>query len=58
MKTDNFRRSDNVEDYRDPKKPIDHSLDMFFEAISAMLKLTNSTLAKDAGSDDIEKDKG
>lgn len=53
MKTDNFRRSDNVEDYRDPNKPIDKRTDFVFEAISEIIKLANSTLAKEAGSDDV-----
>ena len=61
MKWTEWRRSENVEDYRDPNKPVppDDPTDLtsFYESINEMIKITNSTLADDAGGEDIEKDK-
>ena len=54
MRYDDFRRSGNIEDYRDPKKPVKN----FFDAcitIAETLGLINSRIAKDAGVDDIDK---
>lgn len=48
MKWEQFRRSENVEDYRDPLKPVENKPDNF-ESITEHLALTNSQLAKDAG---------
>lgn len=55
MKYDKFRRSDNVEDYRDPNKPVDPAAPAEGASIKDVLNLTGSQLAKDAGSQDVEK---
>ena len=49
MKWQNWRRSENVEDYRDPNKPVVNVFDVVVETINEVLKMTNSKLAKDAG---------
>jgi len=55
MKYDSFRRSTGVEDYRDPDKPLDKDdLTGFHQSINEMIRITNSTLAKDAGADDVK----
>lgn len=54
MKYDQFRRSDNVEDYRDPNKPVVDTVDVTWITISEQLKITNSDIAKDLG-DPTEK---
>lgn len=63
MKWQNFRRSENVEDYTDPNKPVaDDWRDG--ESINERLKLYNSELAKEFGdprkitNSDIAKDLG
>ncbi len=54
MKSDKFRRSRNVEDYRDPIKPVlPPELDEFATSIVEQQKITNSTLADDLGGGDI-----
>lgn len=54
MRWSDWRRSDQVEDYRDPAKPIEQpDLSEFYQSINEQLKITNSTLAKDAGGDSI-----
>lgn len=60
MKTDKFRRSPNVEDYRDPLKPVQppDNLGDFYQSINDMLKITNSEPAKDLGINDIKKNGG
>jgi len=59
MKFDKFRRSDNVEDFRDPDKPVVMSPDTaaYPITINDALKLTGSDLAKEAGAGDITKRK-
>lgn len=54
MRYDDFRRSENIEDYRDPKKPVKNFLDACF-TIAEALGLMGSRLAKDAGVDDVNK---
>ncbi len=50
MKWDQFRRSEKVEDFRDPDKPVPpDDLTEFYQSINEMLKITNSDLAKDLG---------
>ena len=53
MKWDEFRRSENVEDYTDPNKPVPQKIEVQ-ETIREHLALVNSELAKDAGSNDIK----
>ena len=56
MKWRQFRRSENVEDYTDIDKPVRGGpwADVFM-SIAEMLKLAKSSLAKDAGADDIKR---
>lgn len=56
MKWDQFRRSDNVEDYRDPNKSIAPK-DQLVEgqSINERMAIAHSMLAHDAGADDIAK---
>ena len=56
MKWRQFRRSENVEDYTDIDKPVRGGpwADVFM-SIAEMLKLAKSSLAKDAGADDVKK---
>lgn len=59
MKTDKFRRSKNVEDYRDQNRPVKKpDLSDFYQSINDMLKITNSEPAKDLGINDIKKNGG
>ena len=52
---DNFRRSENVEDYRDADKPVEKpDLSEFYQSINEMLKISGSELAKDLGAGDIK----
>lgn len=53
MKYDKFRRSTNVEDFTDPKKPVKNEREG--TSIADTLKLTGSQLAHDLGADDIIK---
>ena len=54
MKSNKFRRSQNIEDYRDPTKPVlPPDLNEFADSIVNMQKITNSTLADEAGGNDI-----
>lgn len=53
MRWADFRRSANVEDYRDSAKPVENR-PSFFMTLMEMLGLTKSKLAHDAGSDDIK----
>ena len=58
MKTEKFRRSNKVEDYRDINKPVaPDDLSDFYESINEMLKITNSQPANDLGANDIIKRK-
>ena len=52
-----WRRSKNVEDYTDPDKPV-APVDLADGAVSIneKLRMTNSDLARDAGSDDVLKE--
>lgn len=52
MKTDKFRPSENIEDYRDPTKPVVNKREAH-ESIKERLKLIDSQLAKDLGIKDI-----
>lgn len=52
MRWSGFRRSENVEDYRDMEKPVDNR-PWWFQKISEMLSLVRSSLARDAGADDV-----
>lgn len=54
MKWDEWRRSQNVEDYTDSSKPVVNKFDSP-ESINEHLQLTSSELAKDAGSDDLSE---
>lgn len=57
MDWDKWRRSTSVEDYRDTKKPLDPAgadLAAFYESINEMIRITNSDLAKDAGSTSVK----
>ena len=54
MKWDKFRRSESVEDYRDPQKPV-MPTEPDFESINEILKVNNSELAKDIGADDVKR---
>lgn len=54
MRTDGFRRSCNVEDYRDQAKPVDNR-PWWFVAIAEVLALCGSRLARDAGRDDVKR---
>lgn len=54
MRWAGWRRSDAVEDYRDPNKPLNETdLTDYYNSINEQLKITNSTLADDAGAKDI-----
>lgn len=53
MRWGHFRRSENVEDYRNPVKPVENR-PSWFMTLMEMLGLTKSKLAHDAGSDDIK----
>ena len=53
MKWFNWRRSENVEDYRDPDKPVSNT-DTPRLSINEVIELTNSQLAKDAGNEDVK----
>lgn len=56
MKTDKFRRSTNVEDLRDPNKPVDPNSNLPEpDTISDLINRATSDLAKDAGADDLTK---
>ena len=58
MKTEKFRRSNKIEDYRDHNQPgpgIDPIDPEFAQSINEMIKITNSTLAADLGAGDIKK---
>ena len=49
-----WRRSENVEDYTDPNKPVvPADLAEFAASINEMTKIVNSDLSRDAGSDDV-----
>ena len=55
-----WRRSEKVDDYRDPNKPVEpDDLTDFYTSINEMIQITNSDLANDLGGQDIEvpKDK-
>ncbi len=54
MRWDKFRRSDNVEDYRDPMKPVKACIVAGLSLLE-MIWLTSSKLAKDAGADDVKR---
>jgi len=60
MKWENWRRSEKVEDYRDPNKPVatEDDLSEFYNSINEMIKITNSDIAKDLGNpeDDVKKE--
>lgn len=59
MKWDKFRRSENVEDFTDPAKPVrvfDIAASAFM-TLAEMMKLRKSTIAHDAGADDVDKGK-
>lgn len=56
MKWDGFRRSDNVEDFTDINKPVSNKREAH-ETINERLALTNSDLAREAGSENINKGK-
>ena len=53
MKWQNWRRSENVEDYTDPNKPVNNPIAACVITIAEVCKLIASALAKDAGRDDI-----
>ena len=58
MKTEKFRRSNKIEDYRDHNQPgpgIDLIDPEFAQSINEMIKITNSTLAADLSATDIKK---
>lgn len=46
MKWDHFRRSENLEDYRDPKKKVENKVDPSL-SLNEMRELAKSQLAKD-----------
>ena len=52
MKWDEFRRSDNIEDFTDPSNPKIGPLETPGQ-VTEIIKLRESQLAKDAGSEDI-----
>ena len=53
-----WRRSENVEDYTDPQKPVEPvDLTEFNMSINEMIKITNSDQAKELGADDIIENK-
>ena len=54
MRWFNWRRSKNVEDYRDINKPVENKPDPQL-SINEVIELTNSQLAKDAGNEDVKK---
>lgn len=55
MRFDKFHRSENVEDFRDPNKPVEKLVAPAADlTINEMIKLTDSQLAEDAGSKDIK----
>lgn len=53
MKWDEFRRSENIEDFTDINKPVENKMEAH-ETINERLELVNSKLAKDAGGDDLK----
>lgn len=54
MRWSDWRRSDKVEDYRDPNKPVEQpDLSEFYTSINKQIEITNSTLAQDAGANAI-----
>lgn len=57
MKSDKFRRSENVEDYRDPNKPVKDEPGEG-TSINEIIKLTGSDLAHDLGTEDVKKKNG
>jgi hypothetical protein len=52
MKWHQFRVSNNVEDYTDINKPVENKPEPYL-SITETINLTNSQLAKDAGSENI-----
>ena len=53
MRTDKFRRSSNVEDFRDINKPVENKPDPQL-SIKDVIELSDSQLAKDAGAKDVK----
>lgn len=53
MKTDRFRRSTNVDDFRDPAKAVERDLKAYYDSLTDQIKITNSPLAADLGGGDI-----
>lgn len=52
MKWEQFRKSENVEDFTDINKPVENKLEAY-TSIKETINLSNSELAKDAGSENI-----
>ena len=54
MKWKDWPRSENIEDYRDPDKPVSQA-DTPQLSINEVIELTNSQLARDVGAKDVKK---
>lgn len=56
MRSSTFRRSSNIEDYRDTTKPVVN--EPVFETLNEKIALATSSLAKELGSDDVANNRG
>lgn len=53
MKWDNWRRSDNVEDYRDPNRPVSSADPILGVSVMQQIALSNSSMAQALGSTEV-----